>query len=59
MITRTRKQELNEIYGSDTVDTALALMVLSDPDGAWALAMDEGMEDVAEVIEELMFDLED
>ena len=59
MITMERKKELNKLYGSDTVDTALALMVLSDPDGAWALAMDEGMEDVAEVIEELMMEEED
>lgn len=59
MITQTRKQELNEMYGSDTVDTALTMMILSDPDGAWAMAMDEGMEDVAEVIEELMMEEED
>jgi hypothetical protein len=59
MITHERKQELNKMYGSDTVDTALAMMILSDPDGAWAMAMDEGMEDVAEVIEELMMEEED
>jgi len=59
MITNDRKQELNKMYGSDTVDTALAMMVLSDPDGAWAMAMDEGMVDVAEVIEELMEEEED
>lgn len=59
MITMERKKELNKMYGSDTVDTALAMMVLSDPDGAWAMAMDEGMEDVAEVIEELMMEEED
>jgi hypothetical protein len=59
MITPTRKKELNKMYGSDTVDTALAMMILSDPDGAWAMAMDEGMEDVAEVIEELMMEEED
>jgi hypothetical protein len=59
MITMERKKELNKMYGSDTVDTALAMMILSDPDGAWAMAMDEGMEDVAEVIEELMMEEED
>jgi hypothetical protein len=59
MITMERKKELNRMYGSDTVDTALAMMILSDPDGAWAMAMDEGMEDVAEVIEELMMEEED
>jgi hypothetical protein len=59
MITMERKKELNKLYGSDTVDTALAMMILSDPDGAWAMAMDEGMEDVAEVIEELMMEEED
>ncbi len=59
MITMERKKELNEMYGSDTVDTALTMMILSDPDGAWAMAMDEGMEDVAEVIEELMMEEED
>lgn len=59
MITMERKKELNRMYGSDTVDTALTMMILSDPDGAWAMAMDEGMEDVAEVIEELMMEEED
>jgi hypothetical protein len=34
-------------------------MILSDPDGAWAMAMDEGLEDVAEVIEELMMEGDD
>jgi hypothetical protein len=59
MITHARKMELNSTYGSDTVDAALALMILSDPDGAWAMAMDEGLEDVAEVIEELMMEGDD
>jgi hypothetical protein len=59
MITKGKKQELYKIYGDDTVDTAIMLIEASDPDGAWAMAMDEGLEEVAEVIEELMMEEED
>lgn len=48
------KKEIIETYGREVYDTAVLLMDLADPDGAWALATEQGMFDVAEAIEELM-----
>lgn len=59
MITRKKLIELAVVYGEDAVDTAILLMEASDLDGAWAMAMDEGLDLVAEVIEELMMEEED
>jgi hypothetical protein len=49
------KRELIEFYGREAYDLAAVLVQHSDPDGAWSLAMDQGLEDVAEIIEELYF----
>jgi hypothetical protein len=59
MITKKKLYELALVYGEDAVDTAIVLMEVSDLDGAWAMAMDEGLDLVAEVIEELMMEKED
>lgn len=50
---RQLRRELLEEYGRDAVRTAGMLVSLSDADAAWAMAMDEGLEDVADIIEEL------
>lgn len=47
------KKRLIEEYGSEAFEFARIMVDLTDADGAWAEAMDQGMEDVAEIIEEL------
>jgi hypothetical protein len=42
-------------YGQERVELAQTLVELSDPDSAWSEAMGQGLEDVAEIIEELYF----
>lgn len=59
MTKRDRKRLMIEFYGQDAYDTAVMLVRTSDPDGAWAMAMDEGLEDVAEIIEELFMENDD
>lgn len=44
------------VYGREAYETAVLLVEHSDPDGAWATAMDMGLEDVADIIEELYFE---
>lgn len=53
------KQELIEIYGEESYETAIMLTQLTDIDSAWSVALEEGLEDVAEIIEELYFEDED
>jgi len=53
MTKKETKRELIEFYGREAYDTALMMVQLSDADGAWAMAMDEGLEDVADIIETL------
>lgn len=48
------KREIIETYGREIYETARMFIDLADPDGAWALATDHGMFDVAEAIEEIM-----
>lgn len=55
MTKKETKRELIEFYGREAYDLAAVLVQHSDPDGAWSLAMDQGLEDVAEIIEELYF----
>lgn len=49
------RRELMNVHGREKLEIAQLLVELSDPDGAWAEAMDQGLEDVAEIIEELYF----
>jgi hypothetical protein len=48
------KKEIIETYGREAYETARMFIDLADPDGAWSLATENGMFDVAEVIEEIM-----
>lgn len=50
------RRELMNVHGREKVEIAQLLVELSDPDGAWAEAMDQGLEDVVEIIEELYFE---
>lgn len=45
-----------EIYGQDTVSTAISVVSISDPDGACCHAEDMGMDDLAECIRFLYFE---
>jgi hypothetical protein len=59
-MTREKKQELIDAFGPETVETALTIVSLvGELDGAWAMAMDEGLDEVADVIEELMMEDDD
>lgn len=51
----SKRRELIDFYGREAYDLAVVLVQHSDPDGAWSLAMDQGMEEVADIIEELYF----
>jgi hypothetical protein len=48
--------EAEEIFGSDVVETVVALVETSDPDGAWALFKDQGMDAHAECVEFIYFE---
>lgn len=50
--------EAEEIFGADLVETVVALVETSDPDGAWALFRDMGQDDHAECVEFIYFDLD-
>lgn len=49
---QTRRMLIDE-YGHESVEIARILVELSDADGAWSEAMSQGLEDIAEIIEEL------
>lgn len=59
MTKRDRKRLFIEFYGRERYDLARMMVKMSDPDGAWAEAMDQGLEDVAELIEELFMEDDD
>lgn len=50
------KKELIDAFGQEAFEIAVALVQESDADGAWAAALDMGLEDVADIIEELYFE---
>ena len=50
--------EAEEIFGSDVVEKVVAVVEVSDPDGAWALFQDMGMDEHAECVEFVYFDTE-
>lgn len=51
----SKRKELIDFYGREAYETAVLLVETADPDGAWSTAMDLGLEDVADIIEELYF----
>ena len=50
--------EAEEIFGADVVETVVALVEMSDPDGAWAMFQDQGMDEHAECVEFIYFEPE-
>jgi hypothetical protein len=48
--------EAEEIFGADVVETVVALVETSDPDGAWSLFKDQGMDEHAECVEFIYFE---
>lgn len=53
---RQRIKEAVEIWGGEVVREAILMTEVSDPDGAWVLFQDEGMEEHAEAVEFIYFD---
>jgi hypothetical protein len=45
-----------EQFGAGVVETVVSLVEMSDPDGAWALFQDQGMNEHAECVEFIYFD---
>ena len=48
--------EAEEIFGDDVVETVVALVETSDPDGAWSLFKDQGMDEHVECVEFIYFE---
>ena len=48
--------EAEEIFGSDVVETVVTIVETSDPDGAWALFRDQGMDEHVECVEFIYFE---
>jgi hypothetical protein len=55
MTKKELRQELVEAYGAEAYNTAVEFInIVGEYDGAWAMAQDEGLDEVVEIIEELM-----
>jgi len=48
--------EAEEIFGADVVETVVALVETSDPDGAWSLFKGQGMDEHVECVEFIYFE---
>ena len=48
--------EAEAIFGTDVVETVVALAEMSDPDGAWAQFQDQGMDEHVECVEFIYFE---
>ena len=48
--------EAEEIFGASVVETVVAMVEISDPDGAWAGFRDQGMDEHADCVEFIYFD---
>jgi hypothetical protein len=48
--------EAEAVFGAEVVETVVSLVEMSDPDGAWALFQDQGMDEHAECVEFIYFD---
>lgn len=49
-------QEAKDIFGSEILSTVLAMVEMSDPDGAYTLFEDQGMFEHAECVEFIYFE---
>jgi hypothetical protein len=60
-MTDPKSESLNaavEQFGAGVVETVVSLVEMSDPDGAWAMFQDQGMDEHAECVEFIYFDPE-